>query len=95
METALGEEGLRIGRITRQKVRISRNRMLESAIKVMDLFGKQRGVLEVEYFGEVGTGLGPTLEFYTCVSEELQSKKLKLWLDENTNTQVISFSFIA
>eukprot|EP01102_Stenamoeba_stenopodia_P007284 TRINITY_DN2037_c0_g1_i2.p1 TRINITY_DN2037_c0_g1~~TRINITY_DN2037_c0_g1_i2.p1 ORF type:complete len:1571 (-),score=283.93 TRINITY_DN2037_c0_g1_i2:330-5042(-) len=88
METALGDEGLRIGRITRQKVRVSRSRMLESAIKVMDLFGKQRGILEVEYFGEVGTGLGPTLEFYTCVSEELQNKKLKLWLDENTNTKV-------
>lgn len=47
----------RIGRIQRQKVRISRARLLESAIKVMDLYGKSKAILEVEYFGEVGTGL--------------------------------------
>lgn len=47
----------RIGRIQRQKVRISRARLLESAVKVMDLYGKSKAILEVEYFGEVGTGL--------------------------------------
>ena len=54
-----------LGRVQRQKVRISRNRILESAIKVMELYGQSSSILEVEYFEEVGTGLGPTLEFYS------------------------------
>ena len=43
------------------------------------MFSSQRAVLEVEYFGEVGTGLGPTLEFYTLLGHELQSARLGLW----------------
>jgi E3 ubiquitin-protein ligase TRIP12 len=73
---------IRIGRIQRQKVRISRERLLDSALKVMELYGKSKAILEVEYFGEVGTGLGPTLEFYTLVSQELQRKDLKMWRDD-------------
>jgi hypothetical protein len=52
-----------LGRLQRQKVRISRKHLLESAIKVLELYGSLSSVLEVEYFEEVGTGLGPTLEF--------------------------------
>mmetsp|Transcript_60146 Transcript_60146/g.106484 ORF Transcript_60146/g.106484 Transcript_60146/m.106484 type:complete len:385 (-) Transcript_60146:521-1675(-) len=40
-------------------------------------------MLEVEYFGEVGTGLGPTLEFYTLVSRELRRLELHLWVGED------------
>ncbi|KAJ6520584.1 hypothetical protein DFH09DRAFT_1287453 [Mycena vulgaris] len=36
---------------------------------------------EVEYFEEVGTGLGPTLEFYSLVSKEFARKDLKIWRD--------------
>jgi E3 ubiquitin-protein ligase TRIP12 len=72
---------LRIGRIQRQKVRISRSRILDSAKKVMQLYGKSKSILEVEYFNEVGTGLGPTLEFYTLVSRELQRTNLYIWRD--------------
>lgn len=68
-----------LGRLQRQKVRISRLKILESALKVMDLYGASQSILEVEYFEEVGTGLGPTLEFYSTVSEEFSKKKLKLW----------------
>lgn len=73
-----------LGRIQRQKVRISRNRMLESMIKVMELYGSSQALLEVEFFEEVGTGLGPTLEFYTLVCTEIQKAKLKMWRDEST-----------
>jgi E3 ubiquitin-protein ligase TRIP12 len=45
----------------------------------MELYGSSPAVLEVEYFEEVGTGLGPTLEFYSTVSREFAKKKLKLW----------------
>uniref|UniRef100_A0A0E0MDG3 HECT-type E3 ubiquitin transferase n=1 Tax=Oryza punctata TaxID=4537 RepID=A0A0E0MDG3_ORYPU len=78
-QNAGGEREVRFGRLQRQKVRVSRNRILDSAAKVMEMFSSQRAVLEVEYFGEVGTGLGPTLEFYTLLSHELQGARLGLW----------------
>lgn len=74
-----------MGRLQRQKVRISRTRMLESAMKVMELYGGSPSVLEVEYFEEVGTGLGPTLEFYSTVSKEFSKKKTKMWRENDSN----------
>ncbi|OJZ91067.1 hypothetical protein ASPFODRAFT_29487 [Aspergillus luchuensis CBS 106.47] len=73
-----------LGRLQRQKVRISRSRILDSAMKVMELYGSSPSVLEVEYFEEVGTGLGPTLEFYSTVSKEFSKKKLKLWRENES-----------
>lgn len=70
-----------LGRLQRQKVRISRSRILDSALKVMELYGSSPSILEVEYFEEVGTGLGPTLEFYSTVSKEFSKRKLKIWRD--------------
>jgi len=81
-----------LGRPQRQKVRISRNRILESAIKVMELYGQSSSILEVEYFEEVGTGLGPTLEFYSTVSKEFSKKKTKLWR-ENESFEIGDFAF--
>lgn len=49
----------------------------------MELYGASQSILEVEYFEEVGTGLGPTLEFYSTVSKEFSKKKLKLWRDND------------
>ncbi|KAI8324974.1 hypothetical protein GQ54DRAFT_36066 [Martensiomyces pterosporus] len=77
-----------LGRIQRLKVRISRHRMLESALKVLQLYGTAKTILEVEYFDEVGTGLGPTLEFYATVSRSLQERPLGLWRDEGAATAV-------
>lgn len=74
-----------MGRLQRQKVRISRTRILESALKVMELYGASSSVLEVEYFEEVGTGLGPTLEFYATVSREFSKKKTKMWREGEAN----------
>ncbi|OIT38960.1 PREDICTED: E3 ubiquitin-protein ligase UPL3 [Nicotiana attenuata] len=73
------EREVRVGRLQRQKVRVSRNRILDSAAKVMEMYSSQKAVLEVEYFGEVGTGLGPTLEFYTLLSRDLQKVGLGMW----------------
>ncbi|KAL9238395.1 hypothetical protein vseg_012823 [Gypsophila vaccaria] len=75
----LNEREVRVGRLQRQKVRVSRNRILDSAAKVMEMYSSQKAVLEVEYFGEVGTGLGPTLEFYTLLSHDLQKVDLGMW----------------
>ncbi|KAF4662209.1 Ubiquitin-protein ligase [Perkinsus chesapeaki] len=62
--------------LPRQKVRIRRDKLLESAMLVMNVFGagteKTSAALEIEFMGEVGTGSGPTNEFYACVAEELK-----------------------
>ena len=73
-----------LGRLQRQKVRISRKHILESAVKVFELYGSSSSILEVEYFEEVGTGLGPTLEFYSLVSKEFARRDLKIWRDADT-----------
>lgn len=52
-------------------------------MKVMELYGSSPSILEVEYFEEVGTGLGPTLEFYSTVSKEFSKKKLKIWREND------------
>ena len=36
-------------------------------------------LLEIQYEGEVGTGLGPTLEFYALVSLEVQRCEFEMW----------------
>lgn len=83
------EREVRLGRLQRQKVRVSRNRILDSARKVMDMYSNQKAVLEVEYFGEVGTGLGPTLEFYTLLSHDLQKVELGMWRSSSTFENIL------
>lgn len=63
-----------LGRIQRQKIRISRKKILGSMIKAMDSYGSTQALLEIEFFDEVGTGLGPTLEFYSQVCLEIRRK---------------------
>jgi len=79
LSSSSGSREMRLARLQRQKVRVNRTRILDSAVKVMELYASHRAVLEVEYVGEVGTGLGPTLEFYTLLSHELQRKGLGMW----------------
>lgn len=86
-----------LGRPTRHKVRISRKLMLQSAVKVLGMYGSSPGIFEIEYFDEVGSGLGPTLEFYAVISREFSRKKLKLWRDESDSESspdgyVVSFN---
>ena len=76
---------LRISRVQRQKVRLARTRILESAHRVFELYAGAKSQLEVEFFGEVGSGLGPTLEFYTLLSHEMQRRSLGLWRDEGAD----------
>jgi len=64
--------GARVGRLQRQKVRIRREHVLSSAIKVFSSPQTRKHVLEVEFYDEVGTGIGPTNEFYALVSKDLQ-----------------------
>lgn len=77
-----------LGRIQRQKVRISRNHILETALKVFETYGSERTVLEVEYFDEVGTGLGPTLEFYASIYRSLQENCLGIWRNNEEKSAI-------
>ncbi|CAN4121598.1 unnamed protein product [Withania somnifera] len=63
----------------RKKLLVHRSRILDSARQMMDLHANQKVVIEVEYSDEVGTGLGPTLEFFTLVSHEFQKIGLGMW----------------
>ncbi|XP_010423798.1 PREDICTED: E3 ubiquitin-protein ligase UPL4 isoform X1 [Camelina sativa] len=67
------------GSLPRKKFLACREKILESAAKMMELYGNQKVVIEVEYSEEVGTGLGPTLEFYTLVSRAFQNPELGMW----------------
>lgn len=72
-----------LGRPTRHKLRVSRDDLLLSAIKILTKYGSSPNILEIEYQNEVGTGLGPTLEFYAIVSKEFARKSLGLWRCDN------------
>ncbi|CAI8602656.1 unnamed protein product [Vicia faba] len=66
----------------RKKFLVYRDRILESATQMMKLHASHKVVLEVEYDEEVGTGLGPTLEFYTLVCQELQKSGSGMWRED-------------
>ncbi|KAL6957925.1 HECT-type E3 ubiquitin transferase, partial [Sarracenia purpurea var. burkii] len=86
---SISEREARVGRLHRHKVCLSCNRILESAVEVMETYSSQNVVLEVEYFGEVGTGLGPTLEFYTLLSRDLQKVGLGMWRSISSSNKTL------
>jgi len=71
----------RLGRLKHERVKVPRgNHLLDWAMQVMNFHAGRKSVLEIEFQGEDGTGLGPTLEFYALVAAELQRKDLAMWL---------------
>lgn len=74
----------RVGRLKHERVKVPRNeQLLDWAMQVMKIHCSRKSVLEVEFIGEEGTGLGPTLEFYALVAAELQRADLGMWLYED------------
>ncbi|CAL1261818.1 unnamed protein product [Larinioides sclopetarius] len=69
-------------RLDRRKRTVSRDDLLKQAEIVMQDLGSSKALLEIQYESEVGTGLGPTLEFYALVSKELQRGDLDMWRGE-------------
>ncbi|OMJ95989.1 hypothetical protein SteCoe_553 [Stentor coeruleus] len=62
----------------KHKCLVSRDKILEDAMIILQDTGQCiETMLEIEYQNEVGTGLGPTVEFFALVSNEI--KKLKIW----------------
>lgn len=73
-----------VGRLKHERVKVPRNEnLLDWAMQVMKLHCNRKSVLEVEFVGEEGTGLGPTLEFYALVCAELQRSDLAMWLHDD------------
>lgn len=70
---------LQLGRLSRSKILISRENMLLTALRIMDDYSNSAAVLEFQYVDEEGSGLGPTLEFYSTISKDFAQKKLNLW----------------
>jgi E3 ubiquitin-protein ligase TRIP12 len=68
-----------LGTMERKKIQVRRDRILEYAVKIMDLFGSSQPVLEIEYADEEGSGLGPTLEFYALASKEFCKRSTNMW----------------
>lgn len=81
---ALSEGLATVGVLPRKKFLVSRDRVLESAARMMDQYAHRKVLIEVEYNEEVGTGLGPTLEFYTLVSNEFQKEGLGMWREDHS-----------
>ncbi|KAK4749343.1 hypothetical protein SAY87_026792 [Trapa incisa] len=70
------------GVLTRKKLLVYRDRIMASVAEVMNACASKKAI-EVEFDDEVGTGLGPTLEFFTIVSHEFQRIGHNLWRDDH------------
>ena len=62
----------------KQKVKVDRNNIVEGAMMIMgDISLIQQGTLEIQYEDEVGIGIGPTMEFFSLLSQHI--RELNVW----------------
>ena len=65
---------------------MDRNDFLKSSISFLDHLDKRK-LLEVQFKDEAGTGLGPTLGFYSDLGEVIfNAEEKKLWKETPENT---------
>lgn len=69
-------------RLERRKKTINREDLFKQSESVLNELTNSKTILEIQYENEVGTGLGPTLEFYALVSREMQNAELEMWRGE-------------
>ena len=77
------------GSLSRKKFIVLRDQVLESAAQMMDHYAHVKVPIEVVYNEEIGTGLGPTLEFYTLVSKEFQKSGIGMWREDHISFPTI------
>ena len=79
-------ENITLEKSMRLKIIVERNTIIEDGLKIIDnpVTSRFDGYLEFEYMGEIGNGLGPTLEFYRLITEKLYQKK-ELWYKATDN----------
>ena len=82
MDASVNRVAERASSHSRKKFKVDRDDILVSGAKMMKSHAKSNALLEVEYKEEVGTGLGPTMEFYTLISHEFQKSGLGMWRGE-------------
>lgn len=79
-------------RLPQQKFRIHRTQLLEYAEQAFQMCTPSF-VLNFEFYGEPGIGSGPTREFYTLFSEEIQAAALNIWLKSEDKPTGLFFFF--
>ena len=63
----------------KQQEQVSREDILADSIKIMDRL-KKRKQLDIKFKDEVGTGLGPTFEYFTLLAQKIrEASEGKLW----------------
>jgi len=72
------EDPYSVTRLKHDRVPIPRDgdNILAWSRQIMLEHVERQTVLEFEFIGEEGTGLGPTLEFYSLIAAEFQRKDL-------------------
>ncbi|EDO16833.1 hypothetical protein Kpol_1056p34 [Vanderwaltozyma polyspora DSM 70294] len=68
-----------LGTVLKRKLRITRSDLFASGLKILENYGSNPNIIEIEYQDEAGTGLGPTLEFYATMSRDFAKKSLDIW----------------
>lgn len=56
----------------RKKIKIFRNSILDDSLKISSYYLSDKHILEFEFFHEEGSGLGPTLEYYSLIAQEIK-----------------------
>ncbi|XP_018649274.1 hypothetical protein Smp_169180 [Schistosoma mansoni] len=70
-----------IGRLHKEFVRIPHNLTFwHWASRLMEEHASRKSELEIQFIGEEGTGLGPTLEFYSLLAAELRRRDGLMWV---------------
>ena len=85
---ASGEHEFRVGRLKHERIKMPRapaTLLLASAMSALRFHASRKAMLEIEFADEEGTGLGPTLEFFSLIAGELQRKRLAMWLCDDAH----------
>ena len=78
-------ENSRVGKLQKKKIKVSRDKALDETLLNLESFAPNKYLLEFEFFNEEGTGLGPTLEYYSVIAEELRNPVHHLWRKSDSN----------
>ena len=68
-----------ITNLNRKKFKINREKIIEDSFSLMNKIGNYNGYIEFEYENETGTGMGPTLEYYSLFAKEIIENNKNIW----------------
>ena len=71
--------------ISRRKIQVSRDTILSDALNKIKDLQNDDSFLEFQFENEVGTGLGPTLEYYALISKVIKEEP-DMWKETSDNT---------